>query len=122
MVVAVSSALLATLPDRVTLAWQHSVEKVRWEEDYVASEGMLVLTEARIKGTGAGMEMPTDAVLANGSWHYKPRLAALPKIYISNSELPLGYDVCWNQRCTPLRAMIGAENRLLALIPCNQKR
>ena len=50
--------------DHLTLAWRHSVEKSGWEEDYVLRGGRLVLKEARIEGTGAGMErrrMPFSA-------------------------------------------------------------
>ena len=45
-----------------TLAWAHSIEKIRWEEDWRVEENQLHLVEARIKGTGAGMEPPPDAV------------------------------------------------------------
>ena len=113
-----SGALLVALPDRITLAWDHTVEKIRWEEDYVATRDGLVLTEARIKGTGAGMEMPPDATLANGMWHYRPDLGPLATIYLRNSELPRGYDVCADGRCSQLRALIGPNHRLLALTPC----
>ena len=118
IVAALSSALLLRVPDRVTVAWEHTVEKIRWEEDYVATHDALILTEARIKGTGAGMEMPPDATLADGAWHYRPALPTLPKVYLRNTELPLGYDLCWDGKCTRLRALIGSEDRLLALVPC----
>lgn len=39
----------------------HSVEKVRWEEDWRIDEKGLFLTSARIVGMGAGMEPPSDA-------------------------------------------------------------
>jgi hypothetical protein len=116
--VALSSTILARLPDRFTLAWEHTVEKVRWEEDYVAANGMLVLREARIQGTGAGMEMPPDAELADGAWRYRPDLPALPKVYLRNLELPLGYDVCWGGRCRRLRTLIGSRDDLLTLAAC----
>ena len=46
-----------------TLAWQQSVEKVRWEEYYRVTPTGLVLEAARIRGPGAGMEPPDDAEL-----------------------------------------------------------
>ena len=68
----------ASLPvPAFTLAWQHTIEKVRWEEDYrVTAEGLL-LGEARVKGSGAGMEIPEGAVLHDGSWHYRRPLPPL---------------------------------------------
>ena len=118
--VALSSAILARLPDRVTLAWEHTVEKVRWEEDYVATGDMLVLAQARLRGTGAGMEMPPDAELVDGTWRYRPELPALPGIYLRNLQLPLGYDVCWDGHCTRLRALVGPRDDLLTLSSCQR--
>ncbi|MBK9443623.1 MAG: DUF1850 domain-containing protein [Comamonadaceae bacterium] len=53
-----------------TLAWTHSIEQVRWEEDYAVLPGdapgqppMLQARQARIKGSAANMEPPDDAVL-----------------------------------------------------------
>jgi hypothetical protein len=121
LVAALSTAVLVALPDRITLAWEHTVEKVRWEEDYAVDRDALVITEARIRATGAGMEMPPDATLSGGAWRYRPDLAPLRRIYIRNTELPRGYDVCWEGRCRRLRSIIGADDRLLALAPCADK-
>ncbi|MCA6125803.1 DUF1850 domain-containing protein, partial [Bradyrhizobium sp. WSM 1704] len=44
-----------------TLAWTHSIEKTAWQEDWVVTSAGLELTQARIKGTGAGMEPPPEA-------------------------------------------------------------
>ena len=70
-------AFVAT--ERFTLAWTHSIEKVRWEEDYavVATPGRAAPPElralsARVKGSGAGMEPPPDAVLKDGWYSYTP--------------------------------------------------
>jgi hypothetical protein len=46
-----------------TLAWQQSVEKVRWEEYYRVTPTGLVLEAARIRGPGAGMKPPDGAEL-----------------------------------------------------------
>ena len=65
----VAGVVRATLPtDHYTLAWQHSVEKTRWEESYRIDGDRLRLTAARIQGLGAGMEPPRDAVLRGGWW------------------------------------------------------
>ncbi len=116
--VVLTGTLLARLPEHVTLAWEHTVEKVRWEEDYVARGDTLELVEARLRGTGAGMEMPAESQLFDGAWHYRPRLPSLRKVYLRNSQLPLGYDVCWNGKCTRMRTLIGSRDDMLALEPC----
>jgi len=33
-----------------TLAWDRTIEKIRWEEDYRVTEQGLVLEEARVRG------------------------------------------------------------------------
>ena len=65
------SAVLAI--NSFTLAWMHSIERVRWEEDWRVDAGQLQIVAARIKGSGAGMEPPDDAVLQGGAWHYRPQ-------------------------------------------------
>ena len=50
-----------------TLAWTHSIEKVRWEEDWRIAGDRLEIVAARIRGTGAGMEPPAGAVLQAGT-------------------------------------------------------
>ena len=48
---------------QVTLAWTHSIEKQRWEEDYAVQPGataeappVLQALAARVRGSAAGME------------------------------------------------------------------
>jgi hypothetical protein len=80
-------ALVVTLPtDRLTLAWTHSVQKTPWEEDYRLEEGALRLAEARIQGSGAGMEVPPGAVLRDGIYHYRPALDRLPELRLALSH------------------------------------
>jgi hypothetical protein len=37
-----------------TLAWTHSIEKIRWEEDWQVVGERLQVVAARIRGSGAG--------------------------------------------------------------------
>ena len=70
-----AAAIPVALPlQAFTLAWTHSIGKIRWEEDYRLAGGRIELVEARIRGHGAGMEPPEGLVLKNGVWHYTPRL------------------------------------------------
>lgn len=95
--------IAATLPlSAFTLAWTHSIEKIRWEEDYRIVDKHLVLEEARIRGTGAGMEPPADAVFKGGVWHYRPKLPPLEKLSLSHSPYTAGYEICSDGGCQPL--------------------
>lgn len=63
----VAGALRAMVPaDDFSLGWQHSVRKTRWEERYRVEDQTLLLFEARVQGSGAGMEAGNGAVLRNG--------------------------------------------------------
>ncbi len=118
--IAAASSLLAFLPlQAFTLAWTHSIEKVRWEEDWRIEAGHLHLVEARIRGSGAGMEPPEGAILKNGVWHYAPQLVPLERLRLANSSFTAAYEFCVAHRCRPLAELAGgAENELLELHAC----
>ncbi|MEI8325659.1 MAG: DUF1850 domain-containing protein [Betaproteobacteria bacterium] len=102
-----AGALAATLPlSSFTLAWTHSIEKIRWEEDYRVVDQRLVLEQARILGSGAGMEPPADAQLKNGVWHYRARLVPLKKLSLSHSPYAADYEICSaDAGCKPLASV-----------------
>ena len=98
-----AGALSATLSIQAfTLAWMHSVEKVRWEEDWKIEGKTLRLVEARIKGMGAGMEPPAGAVFREGSWHFTPSLAPMKSLNLSHSPYTKGYEFCIKDKCQQL--------------------
>ncbi|BAO31016.1 DUF1850 domain-containing protein [Sulfuritalea hydrogenivorans] len=94
------SAVLAI--EGFTLSWMHSIEKIRWEEDWRIEGKTLVLKEARIRGSGAGMEPPEGAVLKNGVWHYRPQLPPQTVLRLSHSPHAGGYTLCTETLCRPL--------------------
>lgn len=94
------SAVLAI--ETFTLSWTHSIEKIRWEEDWRIAGSELVVDEARIRGTGAGMEPPAGAVLKNGIWHYRPQLPPQAVLRLSHSPHAGGYTLCTSTVCKPL--------------------
>jgi hypothetical protein len=85
-----------------TLAWTHSVEKQAWQEDYRVTAAGLVLDEARIKGSGAGMDPPQGAVLRGGWWHYRPNLPPLPRLILARSHAVADWRLCVAGSCRPL--------------------
>ena len=99
-----------------TLAWDHSVEKVRWEEDYRITAQGLVLEEARIKGSGAGMEIPDSAVLRNGSWHYRPVLPPLDPLRLGRTPEAGDYQLCFDGGCHVLSEWLGPPDRNRPLV------
>ena len=104
-----------------TLAWTHSIEKIRWEEDYRIVDGALRLEEARIRGTGAGMEPPPGAVLRDGVWHYRPALPALKELDLARSGYTADYELCLESRpCRPLGEWIPVSAGTLVAKPCER--
>jgi len=107
-----AGAVAASLAvESFTLSWIHSIEKIRWEEDWRIEGRTLVITEARIRGSGAGMEPPQGAVLKNGVWHYRPTLPPQAALRLTHSPHAAGYTLCTTTVCRPLADLLpGIEN------------
>ncbi|MHC8306311.1 DUF1850 domain-containing protein [Pseudomonas sp. PB3P13] len=106
-----AGAVWAQLPvTSFTLAWDHTVEKIRWEEDYRVTGQGLVLGEARVRGNGAGMEIPQDARLENGSWHYRREHRPMHALNLGRTPEAGDYQLCFEGNCYPLSKWIGAPD------------
>lgn len=100
--------------DAFTLTWIHSIEKIRWEEDWRVEAGALHLVAARIRGTGAGMEMPAGAVLRDGAWHYRPEVPPQAGLRLTHSPYAQPYTLCTASACRPLADYLpGLDNMAL---------
>lgn len=113
------------LTDRFTLAWTHSIEKVRWEEDYrvvATTEGgrnaRLVAGPARVKGSAAGMEPPEGARLHDGWYHYMPKNKVVEPLRLTRSVYTPDYQWCVNGRCNPLSAIMPTDGDVTLLYAC----
>ncbi|MBC3483425.1 DUF1850 domain-containing protein [Pseudomonas sp. SWRI59] len=101
----------AQLPvSHFTLAWNHSIEKIRWEEDYRLTREGLVLEGARIRGNGAGMEIPDDARLELGSWHFKRTLPPLQPLKLGRTPEAGDYQLCLEQVCHAMSHWVGTPS------------
>ena len=96
-----------------TLSWSHSIEKTRWEEDWRVTPAGLEIVEARVKGSGAGMEPPESAVLKDGWWSYRPKLSPRPVVMLAASGATgAGWRLCAEGTCLELGADAGAAVEL----------
>ena len=100
-----------------TLTWTHSVERVLWEEDWTVGPAGLTLVEARVKGSGAGMEPAPEARLAGGWWRWRPdRGAAREMMLAASGATGGGWTLCADGTCRVLGASAGEPVRLY---PCD---
>ncbi len=120
----VAGIVRATLPGpEFTLEWDHSVEKIRWEERYRIVGKQLLLVEARVRGSGAGMEPPPTAMLRDGSWVWQPN-STLAEIRLTHSTFTSDYLLCTPDRCAELGERVGAtgQGEVVSLRPCAGER
>lgn len=117
-----AAGLVVALPlQAYTLAWTHSIEKVRWEEDYRIVGDRLQLGEARILGTGAGMEPPPEAVLKDGVWHYRAQIAPLETVRLARSGYVADYQLCVQGSCRALGDIVGDKADVVDMSACEPK-
>jgi hypothetical protein len=103
----VAGTLRALLPvTEFTVTWQHSVEKMQWEEHYRIEGAQLRLTEARVAGSGAGIDPLPDATLRDGAWTWHPRDATFAQLRLTSSAFTRDYELCWGDGCRALRSLV----------------
>ena len=96
-----------------TLSWTHSVEKISWQENWQVAPAGLELVEARVKGSGAGMEPGENALLVDGWWVWSPKLPAQREVNLAASGATgSGWTLCANGECLELGKMASDGIRL----------
>lgn len=102
----------------MTLAWTHSVEKIAWEEDWRATPAGLEIVEARVKGSGAGMEPPPEARLVNGSYAWKPTVPPQAEVVMRRSGATADWRICIEGQCRPMDAYVPADADPIVMKVC----
>lgn len=92
-----------------TLVWTHSIEKVDWRENWRVTSQGLELVEARVKGSGAGMEPPSEARLVDGWFVWQPHRAPMPEVVLGNSGMAGEWRLCANGTCRTLSKILGHD-------------
>ncbi|MBE2262813.1 MAG: DUF1850 domain-containing protein [Burkholderiaceae bacterium] len=106
-----------------TLRWEHSVEKTGWEERWRATPDGLVLEEARIRGSGAGMEPPDNAELKDGWWVYPGALPPQQRIRLAVSGATgKGWQLCTDQACRDIEQLLTVKGKRPKAIEISQDR
>ena len=90
-----------------TLVWTHSIEKTDWQEDWRVTRAGLELVQARVKGSGAGMEPPPEALLVDGWFQWRPKRPPMPEVVLANSGAAGEWRLCWGGSCRTLSEIFG---------------
>lgn len=116
----VAGVLRTSLPGpEFTLAWQHSVEKIEWEERYRVEPGRLRLVAVRVRGHGAGMEPPPEATLRDGAWSWSPG-STVAELRLARTSATADYTLCSASRCRSLGEWVDrpADDGVVVLRAC----
>jgi hypothetical protein len=101
--------LLTLAATAFTLTWTHSVEKTAWFEQWQVVDGGLKVVEARVQGSGAGMDPPEGAVLTDKGWEYRPQVPPLDRLILAASGATgSGWEFCTETGCRTLAVEAGA--------------
>lgn len=101
-----------------TLAWTHSVQKTEWEEDWRILGDRLVISEARIQGTGAGMEPPAEARFDGHFWRWTPSLMPMGKVTLRRSGATEDWRLCIAGACQSLEKVLPKDADPIVLSAC----
>ena len=115
--IATAGGILKIAATSFVLSWTHSVEKVPWQEFWNVTSQGLALSEARIKGSGAGMDPPADAVLKDGWYIYHPTIPPRQEIVLAASgKTSGGWTFCSKHKCVELGK---TEETPIHIKPCS---
>ncbi len=116
--IASAVAALSLAGNAFTLSWIHSVERIEWQEHWVVDvDARLTIDWARVKGSGAGMEPPPDAMLRNGWWIYRPQLPAQDSLLLAVSGATVsGWQLCVDGgACHDIEKLVAGERAIDSL-------
>jgi len=101
-----------------SLSWTHTVEKTEWREEWQVESGKLRLVEARVKGSGAGMEPPDGAGLEDGAYVWTPAVALLDRIVLRRDPHAGDWRLCAAGRCDAFGDWLGRDVDPVTLAAC----
>jgi hypothetical protein len=100
-----------------TLSWTHTIEKTQWIEEWRVEPDRLVLVEARVEGSGAGMEPPPEARFDGRFYSWRPN-EARKTIMLRRAPQAGDWRLCAAGRCAPLGEWAGRDADPVTLRPC----
>ena len=100
---ALSGAVVSLNVAQAELHWTHSVQKTAWHETWRATPQGLLLAQAAVQSSGAGMEPGEDAVLKDGYWVWAPKRAPIQALPLTRSTYTgADWSICIDGACRTL--------------------
>lgn len=119
--IAAAAGVIALAADAFTLHWTHSVARTSWTEQWETRPDGLLPVKAQIEGPGAGMELPAEAWREGNVWHYIPKIAPQPEVYLAASgATQSGWTLCTTEGCLELGAEESAPLRIWSSPDCHR--
>lgn len=119
---ALGAVIVALGSDAAELRWTHSVQKTQWREHWRATENSLVLDQAAVQSSGAGMEPGENAVLRDGFWIWRPSLPPQKAVTLTRSPFTgEDWQICVpDSGCRPVGSYFTdiAPDQAVTLQPC----
>ncbi len=116
-----AGTMMATPPcETFVLTWTHSVERTEWREEWRVDGADLVLVEASVEGSGAGMQPADGAWLEDGRWHWRPLGRRQARLLLANSGYGGDYRLCWQDVCRLLAGLLPKQSPgPVEIAPCS---
>jgi hypothetical protein len=119
MICLVAGSVIAPLmAGAITLAWTHSVEKIAWEEDWRLGPAGLEIVEARVRGSGAGMEPPPEARFTGGAWAWHPKVPPQREVVLRRSGATADWRICIAGECRAMSAYVPPDADPVVMKAC----
>ncbi|MEK9968751.1 MAG: DUF1850 domain-containing protein [Ferrovibrio sp.] len=118
---ALGAAVVALGVNQVELRWTHSVQKSEWREQWSVTAAGLVLQQAAVQSSGAGMDPGEDAVMRDGFWVWRPALPPQPELILTRSPYTPGdWHLCTAAGCHDLGGYFPgiAADQAVTMRPC----
>ena len=115
-----AGALLRVAATTFTLSWTHTIEKIPWVESWAVSDKTLLLTEAKVKGSGAGMEPSPEAHLVDGWYVWHPANPQRREIVLRREPVAGDWTFCAPAvPCAPLGNLLPQDADPVTIKPCD---
>lgn len=101
-----------------TLAWTHSVQHTRWEEDWRLTPSGLVSQQARVEGSGAGMDPGANARFDGHWWRWQPDASPRPELVLRRAGVTEDWSLCFAGACRTIGTLLPNDADPVTLKAC----